>query len=215
MGVLLQQCPDHVREGLKKVFGTDIVQFIIDGFEVRTQKPEDEKTAMLWWSDYKGAYTVKYLLGICIVGALTFVSEAFPGRITDNSLVGACRFRDMLDYGVVVVTDKGFNCHYDFHEVGAQQAVPPKKHAVNEKGIVASAHGRLTTDEVEDTKDIAAVRIFVEHAVRRMKEFRIFASVRPITGNELLSVAGFVVMCLVNVTTTTIDLFPKPKARDD
>ena len=113
------------------------------------------------------------------------------------------------------VTDKGFSCHYDFHEVGAQQAVPPKKHAVNEKDIVASAHGRLTTDEVEDTKDIAAVRVFVEHAVRRMKEFRIFASVHPMAGSELLSMVGFVVMCLVNVTTTTIDLFPKPKARDE
>ncbi|XP_037507723.2 uncharacterized protein LOC119383563, partial [Rhipicephalus sanguineus] len=81
---------------------------IIDCTELETEMPRGIEERNLWYSQYKGRYTLKYLIGISPNGAITFLSEGFGGRATDATLTVEGQFLAMLEPGDVVLADKGF-----------------------------------------------------------------------------------------------------------
>jgi len=70
------------------------IRAIIDGTEYHVQKPLRPAAQKANWSNYKHANTVKQLVSISPNGALTFLSDTFPGSISDVAIMW--RNQDLL-----------------------------------------------------------------------------------------------------------------------
>jgi hypothetical protein len=114
------------------------------------------------FSDYKNHNTAKFLLGISPGGFLTYVSGAYPGRISDNDIVEACDFLDGLTPGDYVMADKGFLIRGLLNRRGCNLIIPPKKHA----------NMPFTEMDAHNTSKVANLRIHVERMVRLIKMFQ-------------------------------------------
>lgn len=82
---------------------------IIDATEVQIEKPSSVEEENLTYSNYKGRYTMKFLVAIAPHGEITFVSRGQGGRITDGQLTTGSGLLSKLEPGDVVLADKG-NC---------------------------------------------------------------------------------------------------------
>ena len=61
---------------------------------------------------YKHHNTVKYLIGICPQGAVTFISKGWGGWVSDVHLTENCHINlENLLAGDVIIADRGFNVH--------------------------------------------------------------------------------------------------------
>ena len=65
------------------------VRIIIDGTEFRAAKPVDTTDQKAFYSVYKSAHTVKYLIGLTPAGRIRFASVGFPGSISDGTFWSA------------------------------------------------------------------------------------------------------------------------------
>jgi len=60
------------------------------------------------FSAYKNTNTVKVLVGITPSGAISFLSPAYEGSISDKKLVEVCGLLEKLETGDEIMADKGF-----------------------------------------------------------------------------------------------------------
>lgn len=84
------------------------VRVIIDCFEIFIDRPSSYLTRAETWSNYKHHNTVKFLLGISPQGAVIFLSQAYGGRASDKVITEESGVLDLLDYGDIVLADRGF-----------------------------------------------------------------------------------------------------------
>ena len=102
-------------------------------------------------------------------GAITFVSDLYAGRCSDKQITVDCGILNLLQSGDSIMADKGF----DIEDVLGDEVslnIPPFK------------HGKCLSIEKEtETRRIAAVRIHVERAIGRIKNFRILKTLCPIS----------------------------------
>jgi len=110
---------------------------IIDATEVEIQKPSNVNEQVLTFSNYKGKFTMKFLVAVAPHGDIIFVSRGYGGRITDAQLSTSCGFLNYLESGDVVLADKGNRnfflftdyqinkiiklCRFSLHSRGCQQ----------------------------------------------------------------------------------------------
>ncbi|XRB06906.1 DDE superfamily endonuclease [Pycnococcus provasolii] len=80
----------------------------IDATELEIEVRRRSRTSGTW-SEYKHRNTIKFLTSVSACGATIFVSEAYPGRITDEKLVDVCGLCDVMEPGQVGMADKGFH----------------------------------------------------------------------------------------------------------
>ena len=143
------------------------VTCIIDCMEIEIEKPSAPVKQAQTWSSYKSANTLKYLVSILPNGLVNFVSEGYGGRVTDMSLISRCGFLERLQPGMVVMADRGFKgIGSVLTEKGCRLVRPESVIA----GVVPSKK------EVLFSKQVASLRIHVERAIRRIREF---AMLRP------------------------------------
>lgn len=114
------------------------------------------------WSEYKHDYTIKFLLGLGPLGAADFVSEAYPGSITDAESVEVSGLLDMLMPDDVVGADKGFLIGDALAKVGARMRAPPRK---------LTKQDQFAWDQADETAAQARVRVHVERLIARIKNF--------------------------------------------
>lgn len=137
---------------------------IIDATEIECERPGSQRARILMWSQYKGRWTVKFLVGIAPSGEFTFVSRGFGGRTTDTEITNQCGLLKLLEEDDVVLADKGFPyIENKIRETGAILVMPPFK----------QADRQFTTQQNRDCYQIARVRVHVERAIRRLKYFEI------------------------------------------
>ena len=100
----------EVQETMPKSFKQKFpnTRVIIDATEIRTQIPKSVRAAILKYSSYKHYHSLKVLIGIAPNGIITFISQAYGGRITDSQLTVHCGILDKLESGDAVMCDKGF-----------------------------------------------------------------------------------------------------------
>ena len=80
------------------------VAIIIDCFEVFLERPSNLHAQACTWSSYKHHNTVKVLLGITPQGVISYVSEAWGGRVSDKYITEHCVMMNHLIPGDIVLS---------------------------------------------------------------------------------------------------------------
>ena len=160
-----------VRKLMPKQFSPyPTTRIIIDCTEIFIETPSSLKSQSQSWSQYKHHNTWKALVGISPNGVLTFVSKLWSGRVTDKKITSESGILNLLERGDNIMADRGFDIK-DVLPPGVSLNIPPFK----------GARDQLTAEETEETVRIAAVRIHVERAIGRVKNYHILDGVLPLS----------------------------------
>ncbi|XP_067280272.1 uncharacterized protein [Pseudorasbora parva] len=146
------------------------LRVIVDCTEIRCESPSSLTLQSETFSTYKNHTTFKALIGIAPCGVITFVSKLFTGSISDQEITRQSGILRLLEPGDVCMADKGFIIDQMLSDVGARLIIPPFK-----KGACFSK------ENTEKTQSIARLRILVERAIRRIKEYHIWDTTIPLT----------------------------------
>ena len=135
---------------------------IIDCTEIFIEVPSAMQAQSQTWSNYKHHNTFKVLVCISPNGQVTFISQFWGARVSDKAITRDSGLLELLDRGDNIMADRGF----DIAEIlprGVTLNLPPFKGTLDQ----------LNATEVEETARIAAVRIHVERAIGRIKNYHI------------------------------------------
>ena len=158
---------------------------IIDATEFYIEKPSSLARQSATWSSYKNHNTFKVLVGISPDGTLVYISHLYEGSMTDVDLVAQCGLLSLLENGDSVMADKGFDIQHLLSRIGVRLNIPPFR----------QGDQQFTPDDILKTKKIAAVRIHVERAINRMKQYALVKGVIPNSlwdiAEQLIFVAGY------------------------
>lgn len=143
---------------------------IIDCTELKVQTPSSKVLNSMSYSSYKSHVTFKGLIGITPCGSVSFVSSLYTGAISDKEITSRSGLIDLLEADDQVMADKGFLINDLLASKNASLVIPP---FLGERGHFSKA-------EVEKTHEIARLRIHVERAIRRIKEYHILDGVIPL-----------------------------------
>ena len=163
---------------------------IVDCTEIAVEAPESLHLRSVYYSDYKNHTTYKALIGITPSGGLCFVSELFPGSVSDREIVSRSGLLNpsFWDKDDEIMADKGFNIRDLVDEIGVKLNIP----------IFLENHDQFTPEEVIVNQSISSLRIHVERYINRVKNFHIFDSPLPITMhgsvNQIFTTCAFLVM---------------------
>ena len=164
---------------------------IIDCSEVFIQRPTALSARAETYSNYKNHNTVKFLIAISPTGAIIFVSKCWGGRVSDKHITAHSGFLDKLLHGDLVLADRGFDITEPLALRGAALAIPP----------FTKGKPQLSQKEVETARALSRVRIHVERAIGRLKNYKILQSTLPITlvkaptDNEFATIDKILLVC--------------------
>lgn len=158
---------------------------IIDCTEVRCQMPSSLQLNGELFSSYKNHTTLKGLVGISPGGAVTFISQLYTGSISDREIVRRSGFLDLpFDDKDSIMADKGFTIQ-DLLPLGVSLNLPP----------FLGASSQMAAEDVVKTQEIASLRIHVERAINKIKNFHIWDRVVPLHQmgivNQMWAVCAF------------------------
>ena len=109
-----------------------------------------------------------------------FISQLYEGSISDRQIVERSGFLEILRQklitgeikrGDAIMADKGFDIQNDLKKIGLNLNIPP---------FLKDKVG-FEEDDVIKTQTIAKHRIHVERAICKIRRFRIFHSVIPVS----------------------------------
>ena len=144
---------------------------IIDYFEIFVDRPTDLLARAQTYSQYKHHNTVKYLIGITPQGTVSYISDGWGGRTSDKYLTEHCSLLNNLVPGDTVLADRGFDISDSVGLYCSTLKIP------------AFTRGKcqLSGIEVEQTRQIANVRIHVERVIGNIrKKFSLLSATQPI-----------------------------------
>ena len=173
---------------------------IIDGTEIFIQVPSSMVSQSQTWSQYKHHNTWKALVGISPNGCITFVSKLWSGRVSDKHQTKECGILDLLEAGDNIMADRGYDIA-DILPPDVNLNIPPFKGQRNQ----------LTAEESEETARIASVRIHVERAIGRIKNYHILNGVIPLSLSPVINQI-FTVCCYLTNFLPPLCPPPPPKS---
>ena len=144
---------------------------IIDATEIFVHQPQLPELQKMTFSSYKNHNTYKALIGISPSGAITFISKLFSGSTSDKELTQQSGILELLEAGDSVMADKGFDIAEYLIPLGVRLNIPP----------FLRAKDQFSHKELVENRRIASLRIHVERAMERIKNFHIFDRVLPAT----------------------------------
>ena len=116
-------------------------------------------------------------------GGISFVSEAYEGSISDRKLVEVSGLLEKLEAGDEVIADKGFTIQDMLIPYGIRLNMPP----------FLQSNTQMAASDVFLTKKIASLRVHVERAIGRVKEYRILQGTIPASMWD--SVSNLIYVC--------------------
>ena len=180
------------------------VTVIIDCFEIFIDRPSNLLARAQTFSSYKHHNTVKVLIGITPQSTISFVSKAWGGRTSDKFLTENCGIIDKLLPGDLVLADRGFTIQELLMFKHAQLAIP----------AFTRGQDQLDPVEVEETQNIANVRIHVERIIGLLRrKYTILSGILPIDfriSSSTGSQEGAIPMIdrILNVCSALVNLCP-------
>ena len=148
---------------------------ILDCTEILIEMPSSCRSQSVTFSSYKHHNTAKGLLGISPNGYPSFVSSLYAGRTSDKKITKDCGILTILEKGDQVMADRGFDIEGDL-PAGVTLNIPP----------FLNGKSQLSLEEESSTRKVASVRVHVERAISRIKNYRILHQVVPISlANDL------------------------------
>ena len=152
------------------------------------EQPKLPELQQMTFSNYKNDNTYKGLIGISPNGVITFVSQLYPGSISDKELTRRCGILNLLEVGDSVMADRGFSIQEDLALIGVRLNIPP----------FLRGKGQLSQKELITTRRIASLRIHVERAMERIKNFHIFDKSIPASLTDITDRIIFICCVLAN-----------------
>ena len=143
---------------------------IIDCSEIFIQRPSSLKARAQTYSNYKHHNTVKFLLATTPTGAISFVSKCWGCRVSDKHLTVSSGLLQLIHRGDLVVADRDFNIADELAFVVATLKIPP----------FTKGKPQLSQREVELSRDLSWIRIHVERAIGRLKNYKLLRTTFPI-----------------------------------
>ena len=161
---------------------------IIDCTELRCEMPSSLLLNSELFSSYKHHTTLKALVGISPKGFFTFIGQLYTGSISDREIVERSGFLNLpFSNGDSVMADKGFTIE-DILPIGVSLNIPP----------FLGMSDQMSAEDVFATQEIASLRIHVERAINKVKNFLIFDGVIPLSlfgGSESNVVCVCAILC--------------------
>ena len=160
---------------------------IIDGTELFIQTPSDLFMQSSTWSQYKHHNTFKFLVACTPNGAISYISDLFVGSISDVELTKTSGFLKVLEDkpGVSIMADRGFTIKDVLKELNIDLNMPP----------FLEGQRQLSAEKVQEGRTIASLRIHVERAIGRIKNYCILKETLPISlahlANQIVHVCAF------------------------
>ena len=99
-------------------------------------------------------------MGIALQGVISFVLDAWGGRVSDKYLTDHCRILKRLLPGDIVLADKGFDISKSVDMMQAKLHIP----------AFTKGKSQLSALEVENTRTIANVRIHAERVIGYVRQ---------------------------------------------
>ena len=121
-------------------------------------------------------------------GVVTFIFPTYEGSISDRKLVGVYGLLDLLETSDEVMADKGFQIQDLLAPLGVRLNIPP----------FLSSNSQIPVEDVLETRRIAHLRIHVERAIGRVKQFRILQHVIPASMWDSVNELG--ILCMFMLT---------------
>ena len=144
---------------------------IIDASEIKVQAPSSLVLNSCSYSCYKSHNTFKGNIVIAPSGEIIHVSLLYEGSISDKELVKKSGLLKLLEPGDQLMADKGFVIQDLLTPIGCSVTMP----------AFLSSKTQFAKDELLKSKEIHNIRVHVERAIRRVKEFHYFDRVIPLT----------------------------------
>ena len=138
----------------RPVFGTKVV-VIIDCFEGFIDRPSNLLARAQTWSSYKHHNTVKFLIGCCPQGVISFISKGWGGRVSDKHLTENCGILTKLLPGDTVLADRGFDIQESVGLMCAEVKIP----------AFTRGKTQLSSIDVQRTRKLAHLRIHIERVI--------------------------------------------------
>lgn len=172
---------------------------IIDGNELFIQTPNDLQLQSSTWSNYKHHNTAKFLIACTPNGAVSYISPLFVGSISDVELTRVCGFLDKLEgkKGISIMADRGFTIKDQLDKLDISLNIPP----------FMEGRQQLPSTDVQLGRSIASLRIHVERAIGRIKQFAILQGTFPLS---MIRLVNQIVCICAWLTNFHLSLIPPP-----
>jgi hypothetical protein len=182
---VLELVPEEERpvepiEALRQAFGEEGVA-LLDATEQPINRPKDAERQKAFYSGKKKRHTVKTQIVTNGAGEIVAITPPVPGKTADIKLAEPSRVVERLPEGIDTYADKGYQ--------GLDKHVPPKKSTADGDSDATQTvprlrvhtptkkpkGGELTPEQKERNRAIGRVRMGVEHAIARAKNWHILA----------------------------------------
>ena len=165
---IMQRLPSKERN--KKTSPASFLPFpncrvVIDCTDVKIAVPRQIDLQRVTYSAYRGMNSFKVLNVVSPNAVITYVSNLYPGSISDRVIVQNSGILHNFMTGDLILADKGILIA-DILPSGVTINIPP-----------FLEHGKFTRNEIIATKKIATCRIHVERANARIKDFKILSCI--------------------------------------
>ena len=189
-----EQVNETMPDSFKKMYPT--TRCIIDATELFCQRPSSLSVQSSLYSSYKHHVTYKGLIGIAPSGAITFVSQLYPGSISDKELVARSGILNekLWENCDSMMADRGFTIKDDLEKINVSLNIP----------ALLAGREQLTEAEVKNSQTISSVRIHVERAIQRVKTFRIIRNEIPLIMHGSINQLWTVCCLLCNLMSPLI-----------